>query len=130
MKLTDIKPSKAKFYLKHPATEDAILNDEGTEVFWYVVGQDSVEFATAQQGFLKHLEELGEDASKLTKDDYQAQAVKQLSAMVKGWDKEFEDCCGKYSNKAVMSLIGHEDRRWLMKQLDTFVGKRNHFFPA
>lgn len=129
MKLAQIKPQPAKFPLKHPVTLDPITNDDGVEVFWHVVGHDSSEYQNSQQGFLKHLEKLGDKAADLKPKDYRAQAVKQVASLVLGWDKEFDDFHGgAFSKKKVEELLGSTDHGWIMSQLDSFVARRANFF--
>lgn len=130
MKVIDIKPKTAKFYLKDPITSFNITLDDGTEVYWDVVGNDSSEYIEAQKAFLKELEELGEnDRKELDKFDYLTYAQKQLAHLVKGWDKKFDDSMGgAYSHEYVESLLTNPDYKWIYTQLDDFVASRKNFF--
>jgi hypothetical protein len=129
MKLSDYKPQPAKFQLKDPVTLEPIVDDNGVEVVWEVVGHDSTEYHKSQQDFLKKLEELGDKASKLTKDDYREQAVKQVSALVLGWDEKFNDFHGgEFSTEKVEEILSSVEYGWLMFQLDAFIGSRKNFF--
>lgn len=131
MKLSDVKPIEGKFYLKHPVTLDNLRNDDNEEVYWNVVGRDSDEYVIAQQDFLKHIESLGDDAEKMTALDYKEQTAIQLSKVIKGWDKQFNDFMGgKYSTKLVDDLIHSQDHKWIVTQLDLFVSTRSHFFTS
>ncbi len=129
MKLADIKPQVSKFYLKHPVTDKNFTTDAGNDVYWNVVGHDSVQYAEAQQDFLKKLEKLGSKASKLKAKDYRAQAVTQLASLVVGWDSEFDDFhSGEFSQEKVEEVLTDTDYGWAFKQLDRFVGERANFF--
>lgn len=130
MKVIDYKPQASKFFLKDPLTGNNITLDDGTEVFWHVVGNDSSEAIQAQKAFLKELEELGEeDRKELDKFDYLAYAQKQTAHLVKGWDKKFNDSMGgEYSHEYVESLLTNPDYKWIYTQLDAFVASRKNFF--
>ena len=129
MKLAQLVPQTCKFYLKHPVTLENITNDDGAEVFWNVVGHDSVQYHDSQQDFLKHLEKLGDKASDLKAKDYREQAVKQVSSLVIGWDEEFDDFHGgKFSKKKVAEILASSDYGWVMNQIDKFVAVRRNFF--
>lgn len=131
MKLQDIKPTVAKFYLQHPVTLEKIKDENEKEVFWNVVGQDSSQYYDAQQEFLKHLEKLGDKAKELKPVDYRKYAVTQLSKLVVGWDKEFDTFHdGGFTQKKLESLLGSADYGWMYNQLDSFVAKRRNFFVA
>jgi hypothetical protein len=129
MKLSDYTPKPAKFQLKDPVTLEPILNDDGVEVEWEVVGHDSVEYQATQKDFLKKLEKMGDKSKDLKASDYKAQAVVQIAALVKGWDSQFNDFHGgEFSTKRVEEFLGNTDYGWLMHQLDSFIGSRKNFF--
>lgn len=130
MKLIDIKPDSGKFYLKHPVTLEQITLDDGTEVYWNVVGQDSNEYIAAQKQLLKDLEAKGDDAKNMDRIDYQLEAQKQLAHLVKGWDEQFnESMGGEYSHEYVVEMLTNPDYYWIYTQLDSFVSLRKNFFP-
>jgi hypothetical protein len=131
MKLVDLKPSAGKFYPKDPRTGDSITLEDGTEVFWHVVGNDSSEHLDAQKKFLKDLEDMAEeDKESLDKFDYLEFAQKNTAYLVKGWDKEFDDSMGgEYTHEYVEQLLTNPDYKWLYVQLDAFVSSRRNFFP-
>jgi len=128
MKLIDTKPQVGKFCPIHPTTLDEFMI--GDEVLtWDVVGQDSDEYLNSQQDFLKHIEELGDEADKMTAVDYKLQTALQLSKLVKGWDEQFnESMGGPYSPELVEELLTSQDYKWIVNQLDVFVARRNNFF--
>lgn len=129
MKLADIKPVAAKFYLKHPVSREVIKDDNDKEVFWNVVGHDSQEYYQSKQDFVKYLEQLGDKSKDLTSEEYRQQAVKQISSMVIGWDEQFNDFMGgKFSRKKVEELLASPEHNWIMAQLDTFLADRSNFF--
>ena len=129
--LLDIKPSVGKFPLKHPVTLEPLTTDEGVEVIWDVVGQDSDEYLLAQQDFLKDLEKMGDKASKMTAVDYKEQTAIQLAKVVVGWDEQFNDFMGgPFSTDKVNKLLTGIDQKWIVSQLDLFVSQRRNFFTV
>ena len=130
MKVIDIKPKAGKFYLKDPLTGLNIVLEDGTEVYWDVVGNDSSEYIEAQKQFLKELEDLGEEDRKtLDKFDYLTFAQKQTAHLVKGWDKKFDDSMGgEYSHEYVEQILTNPDYKWIYTQLDAFIASRKNFF--
>jgi hypothetical protein len=130
MKILDIKPKAAKFYLKDPITGFDITLEDGTPVYWDVVGNDSSEFIEAQKAFLQELEDMGEDDRKsLDKFDYLRYAQKQTAFLVKGWDKKFNDAMdGEFTQEYVEQILTNPDYKWIYTQLDEFIGKRKNFF--
>ena len=129
MKITDIRPAVAKFTLRHPVTQENLTLDDGTEVQWDVVGQDSTEYLTAQEDFLKKLQSRA-DTTKMTSIEYKKEAAVQLASLVKGWDEQFNDTMGgAFSNDYLISLLQNPDYGWMTNQLDAYVGNRKNFFP-
>lgn len=129
MKLVDLTPITAKYYLVHPVTKKRIKDDKKQEVYWNVVGRDSDEYVGSQQEFLQYLEKLGNKANKLTAIDYKKHASKQLVAMVKGWDSKFDDFHGgAYTVEKVELLLGSPTHNWIIDGLDNFVAERENFF--
>lgn len=128
MKLADIKPQAAKFYLKHPVTLEKLKDDNDKEVFWNVVGHDSEQYAQSRRDFLKYLEQRGDDED-LAPEDYRTHAIKQVTTMVLGWDKEFDDFHGgEFTAERVQDLLSSADHGWIMAQLDSFLANRTNFF--
>ena len=129
MRVIDRKPSVAKFVLQDPITLEAITLEDGTEVYWNVVGQDSSEYVQAQKDFMAVMEEMGDEGAKMTSLDYAHHAQIQLSKLVKGWDEKFNDSMGgPYSPEYVVSLLTNPDYKWIYTQLDAFVAVRKNFF--
>lgn len=129
MKLADIKPITGKFYLKHPVTLDNLKDDNEEDVYLDVVGRDSDEYVTATHEFLKHIEELGDEAEKITALDYKDLTATQLGSCITGWDKKFNGYMGgKYTPELIETLLHSQDHKWIVTQLDLFVSTRSHFF--
>lgn len=129
MKVLDIKPKNARFFLRDPVTQDVLQTEDGVDIHWHVVGQDSVEYMEAQEALLKRLQDRKDEADKLAARDYKVEAGIQLAHLVKGWDEEFDSAMGgPFSEEYVAELLSNPDYTWIQEQLDAFVRTRRNFF--
>ena len=118
----------AEMEVRHPVTDDVLLDKDGNPVVMYVLGSDSSVLRNAMKERAR--KQLNARKSKLIDvDEAERVGSEMLAICITGWRGLSENGVEiQFSKSAAIDLFMRYT--WLRSQVDAFINERENFFKA
>lgn len=130
MDLADIKPKSDEIVvtLKHPATDEVIKNDDGTDMTITLHAPHTKEYRKAM--YSASTERLKDKKDDLTPDDYESIGVEVLVRVTKTWNITWNEKKPKATPAKIKEVYSSSGAFWIINDLQSEVQGFEAFTPA